>query len=52
MCAVCGHPRSEHGQHQDFVMGIQDKRELCLECPGYEADDLPKGKAWHRFKAV
>ena len=54
----CGHPKSEHVQHRDMVVGVDDKRELCLECPGYvletdggEIDGYPVGKAWHRFRA-
>ena len=56
-CAVCGHPYTDHGRHQDFVDCGEDKHELCLLCPGYtvmrgdyEVDGYPNGKAWHRFR--
>ena len=55
MCAICGHAAAEHMRHENAVMGIADKRELCLECPGYEAgldERRPRAKAWHRFKEV
>ena len=56
---VCGHPRSQHGRHEDVVSGVlDDRRELCMECPGYvleledgsEIDGYPRGAAWHRFR--
>ena len=49
----CGHSKHQHYQHSDVVSGhFRDKRELCLECPGYEDPGYPRGKAWHRFKAA
>lgn len=46
-------------RHEQAVLDISDKRELCLRCDGYmivinddgdEVDGYPNGKAWHRFR--
>ena len=51
-CAICGHEGSQHGQESTFYECGGSKREVCLECPGYEEPGYPKGAAWHRFAPV
>ena len=46
----CEHAQAEHGQERDFVPSCGSKKELCLQCPGYEEPGHPNGKAWHRWK--
>ena len=49
-CA-CGHDQTQHGQER-VLYESDSRREVCLECNGYECPGYPRGKAWHRFKAV
>ena len=58
-CAVCGHPKAEHGKERDLFPDTDSKRELCMECPGYtmivgayEVNGYPNGQAWHRFRQL
>lgn len=46
----CGHAADQHGQERAVYEADNSKREVCLECPGYEEPGYPRGRAWHRFK--
>lgn len=46
---ICGHAKDQHGQERAFYESDDSKREVCLECPGYEEPGYPNGKAWHRY---
>jgi len=48
-CLLCGHERQAHGQERKLISDTESRRELCLECDGYEEPGYPSGKAWHRF---
>ena len=52
LICVCGHPINQHGQERTFYECDGSKREVCLECPGYEEPGYPKGEAWHRFRKM
>ena len=47
---TCGHSRSQHGPEWAFFTDTDSRREVCMECPGYEEPGYPNGRAWHRFK--
>jgi len=49
MKCICGHDEDQHGQERTFYQSDDSRREVCLECPGYEEPGYPNGAAWHRF---
>ena len=49
-CWRCGHDRSQHGRECDLYDSTS-RREVCLECGGYEEPGYPTGMSWHRFAA-
>ena len=50
LSCTCGHPKDQHGQERKFYDCDDSKREVCLECPGYEEPGYPNGAAWHRYQ--
>ena len=50
VCQECEHEQDEHGQER-ALYDTDSRREVCLQCPGWEDPGYPRGKAWHRFRA-